>query len=61
MTSPPGVRPADWSTTGNIRIEVVCDDERAAAIATYLKERYYEHYAMIAYISDVQVLREDKF
>ncbi|MDJ0652588.1 MAG: hypothetical protein QNJ40_00420 [Xanthomonadales bacterium] len=56
-----GVRQADWSTSGNIRLEVICDEERAAEIATYLRDRYFDNFLMIIYISDVQVLREDKF
>lgn len=56
-----GVRHADWSTSGNIRLEVVCDEARADAIASFLKDRYYKDFTMILYISDVQVLRAEKF
>ncbi|MEM1081831.1 MAG: transcriptional regulator [Pseudomonadota bacterium] len=56
-----GVRNAGWEADGNIRIEVVCDLETATAIAQHLKARYYENYAMIMLMSDVQVMRPDKF
>lgn len=56
-----GVRNAGWEQTGNIRIEVVCDERTATAIATHLKQHYYDDYAMILYASDVSVLRPEKF
>jgi len=45
----------------NIRIEVVCGEPVAAAIAEHLRQRYYENYAMILFMSDVAVLRPGKF
>ncbi len=30
-------------------------------IAARLRERYYDHYAMILFLQDVSVLRPDKF
>lgn len=56
-----GVRDAGWSTSGNIRVEVVCDPEIAVRIAAHLRDRYYENFAMITYMSDVEVLRAEKF
>lgn len=56
-----GVRNTAWEHGANIRLEVVCDDRLAKAIADHLKERYYENYAMIVFITDVEVLRPDKF
>lgn len=56
-----GVRDAGWTTSGNIRVEVVCTDATATAITGRLREKYYEDYAMIIFTSDVQVLRTDKF
>lgn len=56
-----GVRNADWSSSGNVRIEVVCDETVARRIEAYLQEHYYENYAMILFESDVRVLRPDKF
>jgi hypothetical protein len=56
-----GLRSAAWNESGNIRLEVVCDDATARAIADYLQARYYEHYAMILFMSEVVVLRPEKF
>ncbi|MCO4239592.1 P-II family nitrogen regulator [Pseudarthrobacter raffinosi] len=56
-----GVRSAGWEANSNIRIEVVCDEATADAIAAYLQEHYYEDYAMILFVSDVDVLRPEKF
>jgi hypothetical protein len=56
-----GVREASWEPSGNIRVEVVCVEAVAHAIAEHLRERYYAHYAMILFMSDVEVLRPGKF
>jgi hypothetical protein len=56
-----GVREASWEPSGNIRVEVVCTEETAHAIADHLRARYYANYAMILYLSDVEVLRPGKF
>ena len=56
-----GIRDAGWEVSANIRIEVVCTAETAHAIAAALRERYYDNYAMILFISDVEVLRPEKF
>lgn len=56
-----GVRNAGWEASGNIRLEVVCDAARAAAIAAYLQQHYYANYAMILFMTDVEVLRPEKF
>ena len=56
-----GVRNAGWERSGNIRIEVVCDATTAAAIAGHLQDHYYDNYAMILFIGDVEVLRPEKF
>lgn len=56
-----GVRNAGWDASSNIRIEVVCDAETAEAISAHLKAHYYDNYAMIMIMSDVVVLRPEKF
>ena len=56
-----GVRNAGWEASGNIRMEIVCDAEKAAVIAAHLKEHYYDDYAMILFVSDIKVLRQEKF
>lgn len=56
-----GVRNAGWETSSNIRIEVVCDAGTAAAIASHLQQHYYAHYAIILFMTDVEVLRPERF
>lgn len=56
-----GVRQASWEASSNIRIETVCSNETADAIAAHLQKHYYEHYAMILYLAEVTVLRPEKF
>lgn len=35
-----GVRNAEWEASGNIRVEIICDDATVDAIVAYLKARY---------------------
>ncbi len=56
-----GERSSAWEASSNIRVEVVCDAELADAIAAHLQAHYYDDYAMILYLTDVAVLRPDKF
>lgn len=56
-----GVRNTGWEHGANIRIDVVCEDSLSKAIANCLKEHYYENYAMILFVADVDVLRPEKF
>lgn len=56
-----GIRNAGWELSANIRIEVACTADAAYAIAAALKARFYDDYAMILFIGDVEVLRPEKF
>jgi hypothetical protein len=56
-----GRRQSDWAQESNIRIEIVCEPALAELVAQHLRERYYDHYAMILFLQDVSVLRPDKF
>lgn len=56
-----GVRTAEWNNDGNIRLEVICNRELAERIAQHLQARYYENFAMVCYLCDVEVLRPEKF
>lgn len=56
-----GVRSAGWDNDGNIRVEIICSRELAERIAQHLQERYYANYAMVCYLSEVEVLRPEKF
>jgi nitrogen regulatory protein PII len=56
-----GARNADWGTEGNIRVEIICARELAERIVVHLQERYYDNYAMVCYLSQVEVLRPERF
>ena len=56
-----GVRDASWDEAMNIRIEIICARPQAEAFLTHLQERYYSNYAMVACLSEVEVLRPGKF
>ncbi len=56
-----GIRDAGWSSDSNIRIEIVCDEKTSDRIVARVRDRYYDDYAMILFISDVRVLRPQKF
>lgn len=56
-----GERPADWEQSRSIKVEVVCDEATAIALAQQLHDRYFADYAIVVWLEDVQVLRPDKF
>lgn len=56
-----GMRQSEWTPEGNIRLEVICEPALAERIAARVREKYYDHYAMILFMQDVSVLRPDKF
>ncbi|RBP51657.1 P-II family nitrogen regulator [Arenicella xantha] len=56
-----GVRSGAWEANANIRVEILCAEALAELLISRLQERYYEHYSMVMYMSDVDVLRPEKF
>ena len=56
-----GTRLSSWGHSGNIRVEIVCDTPLAERVLARLREKYYEHYAIVMWVHDVEVLRPDKF
>jgi nitrogen regulatory protein P-II 2 len=51
-SDPPGV---------SIRIEVATSAEVADRILAHLATAYFQHYAVIAWLSDARVVRGDKY
>ena len=45
----------------NIKIEIIAKREIADNILTILQRDFFPRFAVIAYMSDVQVVREDKY
>ena len=56
-----GTRDAAWPASANIRIEVLCEAHVALAIAERLRDTYYDNFGMVSFLSDVEVLRPEKF
>jgi len=56
-----GVRDAHHEFAANIRIEIVCNAELADAVVAHLMDHYFENYAIIWFMSDVEVSRPKKF
>jgi hypothetical protein len=56
-----GIRAAEWEYSRNIRVETICEQHVAEAIMKHLVATYYANYAMIAYTSEVEVMRPEKF
>lgn len=55
-----GVRATDWEGP-NYRFEVITSQKIADKIQAAVQEKYLTHYAVIMWLSDVDVLRGDKF
>jgi hypothetical protein len=55
-----GVRAADVPGTG-VRIETVVDVDVAGRIVAVMAEEYFPDYAVIVWVSDVEVVRGDKY
>lgn len=56
-----GLRNADWTMNSNIKVEIICNDNLCKNIIEFLKENYLKNYAMILFISEVNVIRSIKF
>jgi nitrogen regulatory protein PII len=56
-----GVRDATWGEAANIRVEVICQRELALKALQFIQEKFYQNYAMISFLQDVEVLRPEKF
>jgi hypothetical protein len=46
---------------GNIRIEVIADEPTVLKIVEKLELEYFPHYAVSCWVSDVQILREERY
>ncbi|MGQ9550651.1 MAG: P-II family nitrogen regulator [Roseiflexus sp.] len=55
-----GIHASQWQG-GNIKIETLVSSETADRLMEAMAVRYFPNYAVIAYVTDVQVVRSDKF
>jgi nitrogen regulatory protein P-II 2 len=56
-----GGRPGDIEEFANIQVQIVTSPAVATALMDRLQKDFFPRYAMIAYESEVQVLRPEKF
>ena len=55
-----GIRSVEWEGQ-NIRLETIVSEEVALRILQRLQEEYFPHYAVIAYVENVWVVRGEKY
>jgi nitrogen regulatory protein PII len=55
-----GIRPRH-AEPANTKIEVIATAEVAERILKHIAQHYFDNYAMIAFLDDVEVLRGEKF
>lgn len=55
-----GVRASEWEGQ-NIKLESLVSPAVADAVLTHLAEHYFEHYAVVAYVEHVEVVRGEKY
>ena len=48
-------------TGGNIRLETVVSEDVVDTIVAVLQADYFPHYAVSCWVSDVEVIREDRY
>lgn len=46
---------------GNIKIEIITDEPTVQKIVEKLELEYFPHYAVSCWVSDVSILREDRY
>ena len=46
---------------GNVRIETIVPPELATRVLQHIEAAYFEHYAVIAWVAEVGVLRGEKY
>lgn len=56
-----GLRDGSWPEKANIRIEILCDETIATRVLDLLVDNYYQNYTLVTFVSDVGVLRPEKF
>lgn len=55
------VREGDWEADRTIELKLICESAVADAIADHVLATYAPHYALAMYLSDVRVLRPQRY
>jgi nitrogen regulatory protein P-II 2 len=56
-----GERDAEWEGSRSIRMEIICEESVAEKIASHVITQYAKNFSLSLYVSDVGVLRKEKF
>ena len=56
-----GSRDASWDADASIRVEVICSRDKAKELSQILQDTYYDNFSMVTFISDIEVIRPEKF
>ncbi len=56
-----GARDAEWEGSRSIRMEIICEEAVAEKIVEHVMSHYAKNFSLSLYISDVGVIRNDKF
>ena len=55
-----GIRASDWEGH-NVKIQAIVSEAVATTIMESIAETYFENYAVIVFLGDVEVMRGDKY
>ncbi|CAN5785062.1 nitrogen regulatory protein P-II [soil metagenome] len=55
-----GVRASEWEGK-NIELELLVSAQVADALLDHLAAHYFEHYAVVAYVGEVEVVRGERY
>ena len=55
-----GVRASEWEGP-DTRIEMLVSQAVAEKIVAFIADKFFEHYAVIVYVQDAEVVRGDKY
>lgn len=55
-----GVRASEWEGP-DVKIEAIVSEEVANKIVKHISDQYFEHYAVIVYMQEAEVVRGEKY
>ena len=56
-----GERDAEWEGSRSIRMEIICEETVADKIAAHIIAQYAKNFSLSLYVTDVGVIRKEKF
>jgi len=55
-----GSRPGAWQPSANVRIEILCDEALALAVAALVRDQFSADFATLLFLSEVETLCPDQ-